>query len=334
MENTNRRQYLDALKGFLIILVPASHIILFYYPDGEKDHLLRFIMSFYMPLFMFISGYFCYRPNKVLDAKKAISQRFTRLIPPFFLWSFFITPVLRNNWNPTKLLNILIDPDQGLWFLWVLFVLYVFFVLLSKIAERIKINQSLVLIGWVIALFVIYLVTNFRYFGFQFVAWHFIWFTCGFLFHRYETFLDKYWKYLFAVSAIIFPILAWNWQITAMPVLFGFSMQSSLWLYVYKGVTALISIPFFMYLFRMLDSKVSFFTSFGNNTIGIYAMHFLLLGWIVKPIHTYIHTTNTLTPYIFLIVMTAVVIVICNVLIYWIRKVKVLKWLLLGEKDK
>lgn len=141
---TSRIQYIDALKGFLIILVPASHIILFYYPDGDKDHLNRFIMSFYMPLFMFISGYFCYRPNKMLDAKKAISQRFTKLIPPFILWSFVITPALWT-WNVAKLLEKLLYPDRGLWFLWVLFVLYVIFVLLSKFADKIKFNQSLTL---------------------------------------------------------------------------------------------------------------------------------------------------------------------------------------------
>jgi fucose 4-O-acetylase-like acetyltransferase len=332
MSSTSRLQYIDALKGFLIILVPASHIILFYYPDGAKDHLLRFIMSFYMPLFMFVSGFFCYRPNKPLDWKQSIKQRFTRLIPPFLMWSFVIPPALWN-WDTVKLLEKVLYPDRGLWFLWVLFVLYVIFVLLSKIAEKIKLNQSLALLGGAIALSGIYLVTNFRYFGFQFIAWHFMFFTCGFLFHRYQTFLDKYWKHLFVVSAIVFPVLAWNWQMKAMPVLFGFTIQSSLWLYAYKFVTAIVAIPFFMYLFQMANNRLRFLDGLGKNTIGIYAIHFLLLGWIVKPAYA-MHTTNTLYPYLFLIVMTAVVVALCNVLIYWIRKVAVLKWLLLGEKEK
>jgi fucose 4-O-acetylase-like acetyltransferase len=289
-----------------------------------------------MPMFMFVSGFFCYRPNKPLNWQQTIKQRFTRLIPPFIIWSFVITPALWN-WNTAKLLEKVLYPDRGLWFLWVLFVLNVIFVLLSAFAEKKRFNQSLILIGGAFALFGIYLVTNFRYFGFQFIAWHFMFFTCGFLFHRYQTQIDKYWKYLFAVSAVFFPVLAWNWQMKEMPVLFGFSLQSSLWLYSYKFITAIFGIPFFWYLFRITNIKLNWLNRLGQNTIGIYAIHFLLLNYIVEPAYNTIQYNtiqynNPLYPYLFLIVMTVLVVAICNLLIYGIRKVAVLKWMLLGEK--
>jgi fucose 4-O-acetylase-like acetyltransferase len=279
---------------------------------------------------MFISGFFCYKPNKPLDWKKTVSSRFSRLIPPFLIWSFIITPALWN-FDAQKLIDKVLYPDRGLWFLWVLFVLNVIFVSLSKVAEKIRFNQSLILMAGAVALFGVYLVTNFRYFGFQFIAWYFMFFTCGFLFHCYQPFFTRYWKYIFAVSAVIFPILAWNWQMKDMPVLFGFSLQSSLWLYGFKFISAIFGIPFFIYLFQLANNKLNFLNGLGKNTIGIYAIHFLLLNWIVKPIY---NTIGALIPYIFLIVMTALVILICNILIYWIRKVMTLKWLLLGEKDR
>jgi fucose 4-O-acetylase-like acetyltransferase len=330
MSNTPRLQYIDALKGFLIITVVAGHIIQYFFNDSINNQLFRIIYSFHMPMFMFLSGYVGYKPNQSMNWKKSLTRRFFQLILPFFVWTFVVNPLMQLDFDTKHLVKKIIFPDTGLWFLWVLFFIYAFYVSLCSIAEKFRFNQSLMLLGCALALFGIYLVTNFRYFGFQFISWYFMPFTLGILFNRYQTFMNKYWKYLFVVSVIVFPVLAWNWQMKQMPVLFGFTVNNNLWLYAYKFLSVIFAIPFFMYMFQLLNEKMQILKVLGRNTLGIYAIHFLLLSWIVKPIHTY--TAGMLNPYLFLIVTIVLVVAICNFCVLLIRKVSVFAWLLLGEK--
>lgn len=51
----NRIQYIDRLKGFAILLVVIGHVSVFCY-HSRVDVMDRFIGSFHMPLFMFLSG--------------------------------------------------------------------------------------------------------------------------------------------------------------------------------------------------------------------------------------------------------------------------------------
>lgn len=52
---TNRILFIDQLKGIAILLVVLGHVI--GYNNCEDSFLWRFIYSFHIPLFMFVSGY-------------------------------------------------------------------------------------------------------------------------------------------------------------------------------------------------------------------------------------------------------------------------------------
>lgn len=49
-----RKQYIDRLKGLAILFVVMGHIFLF--SEHENDCINKFIGTFNMPLFMFLSG--------------------------------------------------------------------------------------------------------------------------------------------------------------------------------------------------------------------------------------------------------------------------------------
>ena len=53
----NRIVYIDALRGFAILLVIVGHLIQFNYSSGIENPIFNIIYSFHMPLFFFISGY-------------------------------------------------------------------------------------------------------------------------------------------------------------------------------------------------------------------------------------------------------------------------------------
>jgi acyltransferase 3 len=68
------------LKGFAIVLVVVGHSI----QTLTNDYLENPLFKFHMPLFMYLSGYVCFKPEgeKYINLKK----RFKTLIVPFFVW--------------------------------------------------------------------------------------------------------------------------------------------------------------------------------------------------------------------------------------------------------
>ena len=72
-----RINWIDLLKGFGILLVIYGHNL----PYFEK-----YIYSFHMPLFFFISGLM--HPNKINF--KVIKKRAKQILAPYFLWSFLL----------------------------------------------------------------------------------------------------------------------------------------------------------------------------------------------------------------------------------------------------
>ncbi len=74
-----RLEYIDAIKGFTIILMVMGHVIAWMFVDwkvlipsqSSPAILWNLIYSFHMPLFMFVSG-FLYGRKKILDYRTYI----------------------------------------------------------------------------------------------------------------------------------------------------------------------------------------------------------------------------------------------------------------------
>ena len=108
-----RFTYIDNLRGFLILLVILGHCIQCIDTDFDHNIIFRYIYSFHMPLFMFISGFVSFKENYEWSSVK---KRFFQLIIPFMAWAMLGMTISGNyNWI------WLTKPDTALWFLWVLF---------------------------------------------------------------------------------------------------------------------------------------------------------------------------------------------------------------------
>ena len=86
---TNRNQFLDVLKGILILCVVFGHTI--QYGSGNvflqselywEQPLMRLIYSVHMPLFMGIAGYLCYFSLPKYSCLGYIKRRWIKLFPP------------------------------------------------------------------------------------------------------------------------------------------------------------------------------------------------------------------------------------------------------------
>lgn len=87
-----RIEYIDALRGFTMILVVLGHIELVSF--SEQTFLYTSIYKFFrMPLFFFISGYIAFKSKKVWVShtflKESGKKLRIQLIPTFFLGLIF-----------------------------------------------------------------------------------------------------------------------------------------------------------------------------------------------------------------------------------------------------
>lgn len=138
-----------------------------------------------MPAFMAVSGYLAYRPlsnDGIIVCKTIIYRRFQQLVIPFFFWTVLLMVVKGCfTWDTIK--TYLLYPDKGLWFLWVLFFINVFFVMGSCLAEQCKVKQEVVILLICLLLAGIMVVFEPRLFGFQFIAYYFLFYALGYYLH-------------------------------------------------------------------------------------------------------------------------------------------------------
>ena len=69
-----RLEWLDALRGFTMILVVANHVANMGFGMAPKiSSSMQFLIMFRMPLFFFVSGFLAYKATQVWDLKNLCS---------------------------------------------------------------------------------------------------------------------------------------------------------------------------------------------------------------------------------------------------------------------
>ena len=209
-----------------------------------------------MPLFMFLSGYVCFRSNgeKYINLKK----RFKTLIIPFFIWwaldciiSFFFGRKIIS-------LKILLEqPNNGLWFLWVLFFLCVFLQISFIITKK---YEEIVMFLITIALFfIVSFVPYGKYLGIPLILWYIVFFIFGYIFHKYEIHFTSYHHYWGIISILLFLIAIPFWHFGT-PFTFLEDYSLPIWfkkiLYLlYRYFVPFCGILSFYYLFNLFPLK-------------------------------------------------------------------------------
>lgn len=144
---TKRLFWPDFCKGIAILLVVVGHAIGYVssYGGGKDISVLlsidKWIYSFHMPLFFFVSGFL----QRISEDRKGMSRNIVKskmisLIVPYVafsiaFWAFkmFFGEIVNNPITIIDLLLIIIFPLSDLWFLYALFILFIIHVLLKKL---------------------------------------------------------------------------------------------------------------------------------------------------------------------------------------------------------
>lgn len=152
-----RIEYLDAIKGFAIILMVMGHVIAWNYSDYNEvcvynpsqpinvkmgGVVWQLIYSFHMPLFFMVSGYLAYKPYLLHDFLPYIKKKTLRLLIP---------------WISTIGIAYLVRDSVGYWFLLCLFQISILGFATIVLFEKINLRRNLIIdllgVGFVYLIF-------------------------------------------------------------------------------------------------------------------------------------------------------------------------------------
>ncbi len=296
----HRLEWLDALRGFTMILVVANHVSRVGFEQNWKfSTSLSFLLLFRMPLFFFVSGFLAYKASQVWDvsnlrgllAKKLKIQ----LIPTIVFWLLFNAIIWPNFLNGIDV-NFHSQLKGGYWFTIALLWMFIFYYLFSFLESKLHWNSWFAItLFFVISLGVYttcYLPDVFQWaqgYKGEPIQWlndtslsqvflYFPFFIFGNIVHRYwnlfQRVMDISWFYPIVVIIVTFSTLeVVIWHAT-----------NIVWTNLFSTLAKFgLLIMVFMY-FRYYKEHFTKFSVVGNSlqyigrrTLDIYLIHFFFL---------------------------------------------------------
>jgi len=298
-ELTKRLSWLDALRGFTMILVVAYHVAQFSFHETEKTSAaLPFLVLMRMPLFFFVSGFLAYKASFSWTIPNALKLTWKKLkvqvIPTLvFLCLFVIFRMKGGFWD--GFIRLLASPTKGgYWFTIVLlqmFIIYYVCCYVGKIINsKFKNSKGFLLVAaWALSVFAyetLYLPKVFSYHKDLFFAYtsliqtirYMQFFLLGNIVRRYwmqfEQIFDSHW---------FFPLVV-TLAVICCADIFHLHTLRRVWVNLPRTTAMyallLLVVMFFRHYQAWFDEgqRAGRFLSFiGTRTLDIYLLHFLLL---------------------------------------------------------
>ena len=300
-ELTKRLSWLDALRGFTMILVVAYHVAQVTFQETEKTSAaLPFLVLMRMPLFFFVSGFLAYKASFSWTIPNALRLTWKKLkvqvIPTLvFLCLFVIFRVKGDFWD--GFMRLLASPTKGgYWFTWVLLQMFIIYYVCCYVGNmfnsKFKIQNSkwfLLFAAWALSVFAyetLYLPKVFSYHKDMFFAYSSLvqtirymqFFLLGNIVRRYWTQFERLFD-----SPWFFPLVV-TVAVVCCADIFQLHTLRKVWTNLPRTTAMyallLLVVMFFRHYQTWFDEgqRVGRFLSFiGTRTLDIYLLHFLLL---------------------------------------------------------
>lgn len=141
---TKRLNVYDSIRGFSMFLVVLGHVLLYMDLGVDRTPLSTFIITFRMPLFFFISGFFAFKPLASWT-DKALASILSRKVKAQIICTlvFYTIFALYSRTDPFQWLHY---GFRGYWFTIVLFQIFVMYVITVLIARLFRSEK----IVWII----------------------------------------------------------------------------------------------------------------------------------------------------------------------------------------
>ena len=283
---TKRIEFIDALRGFTMILVVLNHVSFYCLGiDNKIPSFHKYLQEIQMPLFFFISGFVLYKPTTQWNGKHMVSLFKSKipvlLISPLIFMSIYLyinhIPFIEGIYEEAK---------YGYWFTFVLFVFFVFYAITRYILHLIRVDN-------IYSDFLI-LLTGFTFFFVKYLPlsivtqhllstgnlYYYVFFVIGTLsrkhYKRLQVILDKK-PLIIAAIAVFFLFNIFDREI---------KLDSSM---ILLFLTFLSGIIIVFALFRNKQKYLTKATILGNGlqyigrrTLDIYLLHFFFLPVALK----------------------------------------------------
>lgn len=224
-------------------------------------------------------------------------RRFFQLLVPYFAWSF-VSMAISGEITLVRLENMFLHPDTSFWFLWVLFWINIIFVIGQRIAAKCHLDELIPIGVSCVILLGVMVGVELRLFGFQFLAYYFLFYTLGYVIHRF-SFLQIRCSGVLVGFFIVWLCLACFWTMHELPSWVPTipHIPTSLLQYAYRGGTAMIAILWLMGLApKILKNDKGLvnktFKEIGVVSLGYYTCHLVIMGYVANGVKVLIPNVN------------------------------------------
>ena len=294
-EPTKRLSWLDALRGFTMILVVAYHVAQVSFHETEKTSAaLPFLVLMRMPLFFFVSGFLAYKASFTWTIPNALKLTWKKLkvqvIPALVFMGLFVIFKMKGD-IADNFMRLLASPTKGgYWFTWVLLQMFIIYYVCCYVGKSLSPRKGVLLFaGWAASVFAyetLYLPKVFTYHEDTFFAYSSLvqtirymqFFLLGNIVRRYwhqaERLFDTSWFFPFVVTLAV----------VCCADIFQLHTLKKVWVNLPRTTAMyallLIVVMFFRHYQGWFEEgkRTGRFLSFiGTRTLDIYLLHFLLL---------------------------------------------------------
>ena len=184
-----RMQWVDAMRGFSMLIVVLGHVLMCMGIGGYGSFLSSVLLTFRMPLFFFVSGFFSYRAISWWN-KRRVGDILKRKFQAQILCTLLFASVYQ------LVISGAVNFDNGFggyWFTIVLFQMYILYLLFSLISRILHINITIPLLAILSVVFIgILVVYNRSGWLWNFLCWENLtkylqFFTIGIICSKYRN---------------------------------------------------------------------------------------------------------------------------------------------------
>ncbi|MBP1541985.1 MAG: acyltransferase [Prevotella sp.] len=296
-----RLEWLDAMRGFTMILVVANHVAQIGFLQSAKvSSSLPFLMLFRMPLFFFISGFLAYKASLHWDLPTLCRMTGKKLriqIIPTVVFFFFFAAVVKPDFATGVVEMFHSSTKGGYWFTLALLYMFLIYYAFAYLESKVKWQSCIpILLFFVVSLLVYESCYLPKYFwwanGYRGtlpttflndssliqVMQYMPFFLFGNIVHRYwhqaQQVMDSKWFYPVIVVLVVFCTLdVLKWHTLRMA-----------WTNLPQTLAKFILLTIVFMYFRHYDKYFTRMTVIGNSlqyigrrTLDIYLIHFLFM---------------------------------------------------------
>ena len=157
-----RLEWLDALRGFTMIMVVAYHVCQqgFMIPDKVSSS-MPFLVLFRMPLFFFVSGFLAYKSNvewNLPTLGQLVSKKLRVQLIPTAVFFLFAAAVIRTEPTFSETVDTMLHSTTkgGYWFTLALLYMFLIYYLFSYLESKLRWRSCIPIILLFIASLVVY----------------------------------------------------------------------------------------------------------------------------------------------------------------------------------